>query len=99
MTPRRDPTLPDVPAVAETSPGFGIYAWVMFVAPAGTPPEVVGKLNADLDRILKDPEVAKWMLTFGNKAEGGTVEHASEFVRNDTALWGKIAQAAGLKPE
>jgi tripartite-type tricarboxylate transporter receptor subunit TctC len=99
MAPRRDPTLPDVPSVAETVPGFGVFAWVMFVAPAGTPPEIVGRMNAEMDRILKDPEVAAWMLTFGNRAEGGTAEHAKEFVRADTALWGRIAQDAGLKPE
>jgi tripartite-type tricarboxylate transporter receptor subunit TctC len=99
MAPRRDPTLPDVPSAAETVPGFGIYAWVMFVAPAGTPPDIVRRMNTELDRILKDPEVVRWMLTFGNRAEGGTAEHATEFVRADTALWGRIAQDAGLKPE
>ena len=99
VTPRRDPSLPDVPTIGETLPGFGIYAWVMFVAPAGTPAEIVRRVNGEMNRILKDPEVEKWMLTFGNRAEGGTVEGATEFVRADSALWGEIAKAAGLKPE
>lgn len=99
VTPMRDASLPDVPAIGESSPGFGVYAWVMFVAPAGTPADIIQRTNGDMDRILKDPEVARWMATFGNRAEGGTVEAASEFLLADSALWGKITQAAGVKPE
>lgn len=98
-TSKRDPSLPDVPTIGETSPGFGVNAWTMLVAPAGTPTDIVRQVNVEVNRILKDPEVPQWMMQFGNRAEGGTVEGAADFVRTDAVLWEKITRAAGIKPE
>jgi tripartite-type tricarboxylate transporter receptor subunit TctC len=98
-TTRRDPSLPDVPTIGETTPGFGVNAWTMLVAPAGTAPEVVERMNAEVNRILKEPEVVQWMLQFGNRAEGGSTAAAASFVRTDAALWERIARTAGVKPQ
>lgn len=98
-TSKRDASLPDVPTIGETSPGFGINAWTMVVAPTGTPADVVQRMNVELNKILKDAEVARWMMQFGNHAEGGTSAAAADFVRTDALLWEKITRAAGIKPQ
>lgn len=96
---RRDLSLPNVPTIGETVPGFGVNAWTMIVAPTGTPSAVVERMNLEINRILKDPEVVQWMLQFGNRAEGGTSASAAAFVRDDAAVWEKITRVAGVKPQ
>jgi tripartite-type tricarboxylate transporter receptor subunit TctC len=68
---RRIPGYEQVPPVAETFPGFEFIGWFAFVAPAGTPADVVQKMNREIDRVLKEPEVSQRLATLGFYTEGG----------------------------
>ena len=93
---RRWPTLPEVPTVAEQGyPGFAAEGWVAFLAPAGTPPAVVGQLNAAILKALADPEVKKKLAEQGAEAHGETPAQFAAFIQTETAKWGKVVQASG----
>ena len=97
---RRLSNYPDIPPVADTFPDFEMIGWFSIAAPARTPPEVVAKMNQELDKILKDPEVAKQLAVVGFFAEGaGTPEQTRAFVNAQYDLWGQVTRDIGLKPE
>ena len=73
-TPKRMPTLPDVPTIAETLPGFEAAAWFAVVAPPGTPKQIVEKINADINEALRDPAVIKRMAAMSAEIVGGTTQ-------------------------
>lgn len=85
---------PDIPAVAETIPGFDVFGWVGVFAPAGTPKPVVDRLNAELKKILNEPEVAKKLehLTFQVIAD--SPEGLAERIRSEYAMWGDVVKAS-----
>jgi tripartite-type tricarboxylate transporter receptor subunit TctC len=93
---------PDVPSAAETIPGFDFAGWFMLMAPAGTPPDIVKKLNAALDQALKDPQVREMAPKLGyelNKDGVGTPEEASAFLKAQLALWEITTKELGIEPE
>jgi tripartite-type tricarboxylate transporter receptor subunit TctC len=92
----RTNALPDVPAVAETVPGFDVSAWFGLVAPAKTPAPVLKRLTTELDVILKLPDVRKRFSELG--AEPGNVmgEAFGRFLASETATWAKVIQASGV---
>jgi tripartite-type tricarboxylate transporter receptor subunit TctC len=100
-SPVRMPLLPDVPTVAETHAGFDITGWIGFFAPAGTPPEVVARFNAEVDKILKDPETRIWgdRLYQTIEPQAGTPDGLKEFVRTQHALWGRMVNTLGVEAE
>lgn len=98
---RREPSLPDVPTVGESYPGFALVGWLMISAPAGTPREATEKMNAAFDRVLKDPAVVEWMLNFGSPSNmgAGSFEELNAFVRNEIEYWGRVVNTIGLEPQ
>ena len=96
---RRNAAFPDLPAVAETLPGFEVVAWFGLLAPAGAPPAVVARLNAESDRVLKMPEVRDRFAQAGSEAVGGTPEAFAKFLADDIAKWGRVTREAGISPQ
>lgn len=92
---KRAETLPDVPTVAESVPGFEASSWFGLVAPAKTPGPALAKLSSELETILKMPDVKKRLAELG--AEPGTVfgDAFGQFMTDETAKWGKLVKASG----
>jgi tripartite-type tricarboxylate transporter receptor subunit TctC len=96
----RAPGYEDIAPVAETFPGFDLVGWFAFMAPAGTPREVIQRTNRELDGILRDPEVVQRLRTLGFYTEGaGTPESTGQFIRAELERWGQIVREIGIKPE
>ncbi len=97
---KRVPGYEDVPAIAETFPGFELVGWFLIVAPAGTPAEIVQRVNGEMDKILKDPETVQRLRGLGFFTDGAeTPEAVAEAIRADTAKWGSIVKEIGIQPE
>jgi len=97
---KRSPLIADVPTVAEAGvPGYEVTVWFGLVAPAGTPREVVQKLNAEALRILAMPDVRERFLAQGVEPAGGTPEQFAEHIRAQMAKWAKVVADAGVKAE
>ena len=73
------------------------YIWMMTTG--GTPPEIVGKLNAAVNDVVRDPEFAKTLAAFGYEMVGGTVDEFAGFLREDIERYRRLTQAAGIAPE
>src|SRR5260221_9918249 len=97
---QRVPGYENVPAIAETYPGFELVGWFLMVAPAGTPSQIVQRVNREMDRILKDPETAQRLRGLGFFTEGAeTPEAVGEAIRADREKWGRIVKEIGIQPE
>ena len=96
-TAKRDPQMPEVPAIAETVPAFNVVSMNGIVVAGGTPRPLVQRLNADFHRLLKEPDVAKKMEEFGLVPSPNTPEEFAAFVRTEIARWSKVAKAAKIK--
>jgi tripartite-type tricarboxylate transporter receptor subunit TctC len=96
---KRMASLPDVPAIAETLPGFEAVAWYGVVAPPKTPPAIVNKINADINEALKAPEIAQRMPEFSAEPVGGTPQATAAYMREEIERWHKVIKAAGVKLE
>jgi len=96
--PRRSPIVPNVPTVAESGlPGFEALQWFGIFAPAGTPKDVVAKLNADIVKAARLPDVRERMTTLGADVVGNTPVEFAAFQKADTAKWAKVVKASGAK--
>ena len=94
----RLPALPDVPTVAESGlPGFDASTWGGVAAPAGVPQPIVNKLNAEIAKILKMPDVQAKLAAQGAIPVGGTPQEFTNFIKSETAKWGKIIRDAHVK--
>ena len=91
----RLPNYPDIPTVSETLPGFTSSGWSILVAPHGTPPAIVHKINDDLRTALARPEVIKKFQALGNYTRPMTPQDLADFVRNERELWAPIVQQVG----
>jgi len=87
----------DIPAIAETVPGFQSEAWFGLVAPAGTPPEIVEQLNAAVHKVLADPAVVSRFAEAGVNLVGDSPDEFRHFILTEIDKWGKIIKATGLK--
>lgn len=96
-TAKRAPSFPDVPAIAEAVPGYETYTWNAVFAPAGTPPEVVAKLNAAANKALADPKVQARLADFSAVSVGSTPEELGEHVKKEIAKWAPIVKASGAQ--
>jgi tripartite-type tricarboxylate transporter receptor subunit TctC len=97
---KRVPGAPDVPTLAESGyPGLEVASWYGLLAPAGTPQDIVRKLNADINRILQAPDVRERLTTLGTEPTGGTPEQFAETIKTDTARWAKVVSDAGIRIE
>ncbi len=94
----RAPALPDVPTIAESGlPGFEASSWFGVLAPAGTPPAIIAKLNAEIAKWLDTPEAKEKMLALGANAAGGTPEDFAKHIAAETAKWAKVVKESGAK--
>ena len=93
-SPRRMSSLPDVPTIAETLPGFAASAWYAVVAPPGTPSAIVDKVNAGVNEALHDPDVLKSLVNLSAEPVGGTPQATVSFFRQETELWKNVITSA-----
>lgn len=97
---KRSPLAPDLPTMIEAGvPGFEISAWYMIFAPKAMPPEVVQKVNAAVNKVLADPELAERLSKQGVALVGGPVKGAEDFLASEIDRWGRIIKAANIKAE
>jgi len=98
-TQSRMASLPDVPTLAETLAGFESAAWYAVVAPPRTPPQIVSKLNADINEALRAPEMGAHLAEWSAEAIGGTPQQTAAYMREEVERWNKVIKAAGVKLE
>jgi tripartite-type tricarboxylate transporter receptor subunit TctC len=97
---KRAPATPDIPTVAESGvPGYEVTAWYGVSAPAKTPPAVVERLNSEMLRALKLPDVREQLKSQGADPVGSTPAQYSAFMQNEISKWAKVIAAAGIKGE
>jgi len=94
---RRSPVLPDIPAIAETLPGYEATSWQGVVAPAGTPRAIVLKLHGELVKALRSPAVAERLAAEGSAAGGNTPEEFAAYIKREITKWAKVVKEAGIK--
>ena len=95
----REPSLPGVPTVGETVPGYEATAWFGIGMPKGTPREFIDKVNAEVNRALADPKFQARMAELGGKPIAGTPEDFGRVIAAETAKWEKVVNASGAKVE
>jgi tripartite-type tricarboxylate transporter receptor subunit TctC len=99
-TSKRSPDLPDVPTVAESGfAGFEAPAWWAILAPAKTPPEILKRMNEELNRALKSPEIARKLDAQGIDVIGGTPDSARVFIERQMDIWAKVVKDNGIKAD
>jgi tripartite-type tricarboxylate transporter receptor subunit TctC len=91
--------MPDLPTIGETVPGFEISSWLGFFAPAGTPSEIITKLNAAIVKILLDPVIKEKFAAVGFAIIGSTPAELADTVKTGLALRGELMRAADIRPE
>jgi tripartite-type tricarboxylate transporter receptor subunit TctC len=91
---QRMASLPDVPAIAETLPGFAAVAWYAIVAPQGTPSAIVDKINAGVNEALHDPVILKSLANLQAEPVGGTPQATASYFRQETGLWKNVITSA-----
>jgi tripartite-type tricarboxylate transporter receptor subunit TctC len=93
-TAKRLPSLPNVPTMAETLPGFESTAWYAFAAPPKTPKTIVDKLNADINEALRDPGVRERLAKLSAEPAGGSVQDTRAYIKAEIERWEKVIKAA-----
>ena len=95
---QRAAALPDVPTIAESGlPGYEASSWFGLLAPAGTPADIVAKINGEVARWLASPEAKEKLLAQGANAAGGTPEDFARHIATETAKWQKVVRESGAK--
>jgi tripartite-type tricarboxylate transporter receptor subunit TctC len=94
---KRLASLPDVPTMTETLPGFESAAWYAVVAPPKTPNAITQKLNADISEALRDPEVQEHLRKLSADIVGGSVDATATFMRKEVDRWNAVIKAANVK--
>ncbi|MFO1199647.1 MAG: tripartite tricarboxylate transporter substrate binding protein [Burkholderiaceae bacterium] len=98
--PKRSGAYPNLPTMVELGyPGFDVSTWYGLVAPAGTPADVVARLNREVNRILTLPDVKEKLDSVGAEDGGGTPEQFAQFIRDEIAKYARIVRDAGVKLE
>lgn len=98
-SPKRHPSAPDVPAIAETVPKFEARSWIGVLVPAGTPREIVNRLNSVFVKLVNTPEVREQLIAQGVDPETNTPDEFAVFLRNEVSRAAQVVKAAGIKPE
>jgi tripartite-type tricarboxylate transporter receptor subunit TctC len=96
---KRAPQLPEVPAIAETYPGFNTGTWNGYLAPAGTPKPVIERLAAEIAKAVREPATVERLTRIGVEPLGNTPEQFAESLRRDAPVWRHAVKAAGIKPD
>ena len=99
-TSKRSPDLPDVPTIAESGfAGFDAPAWWAVLAPAKTPAPIVQRMNEAINKVMKNPEVAKRLETQGIDVLGGTPQAGQAFIERQMDIWAKVVKDNNIKPD
>jgi tripartite-type tricarboxylate transporter receptor subunit TctC len=99
-TASRSSAMPELPTIAESGlPGYEASTWGGILAPAGTPKNVVAKLNSSINAALKLDDVRSRLMGAGIEIQGGTPEQFAYVIRNEIEKWGRVTKAAGITPE
>jgi tripartite-type tricarboxylate transporter receptor subunit TctC len=99
-TATRSSAMPELPTIAESGlPGYDASTWGGILAPAGTPKDVVARLNSSINAALKMEDVRKRLMGAGIEIQGGTPEAFAEVIRTEVEKWGRVTKAAGILPE
>ena len=96
---KRSAAMPELPAVAETVPGYDMVLWIGAFAPAGTPREVTDKLTAEVARIVSLPDIREKLLGLGVEPLGNSSEETADWIRREIAKYGPVVKAAGIRAE
>jgi len=96
---KRSALAPDLPALAETLPGYEAVGWYGLAVPAGTPKPAIARLNSEMNRALASRELVEKMRLQGYEPVGGTPEQAGEWIKVETARWAKVIRDAGIEPQ
>ncbi len=97
---KRLPDFPDVPAVAETFPGFDFAGWFVLAAPTGVPEPIAARVNREMAAIMTDPAIVKKLGDVGYVSHGGgTLKEVRDYVQAQHAAWGTLVKEIGLQPE
>ena len=95
---KRAPALPDVPTIAESGvPGFEATSWFGILGPAGTPRDVLTKINAEANKALQSSEMKEKLLSQGAEAAGGSPEQFGDYIKSETVKWAKVVKESGAK--
>jgi tripartite-type tricarboxylate transporter receptor subunit TctC len=98
-TKTRNKLLPDVPAIAESVPAYNVTGWLGIGAPKDTPPEIVDRLNREMNAVLRDQEVLTRLAHAGSEPFSGSPADFGKFLAAETEKWSKVVRYAGLKVE
>jgi tripartite-type tricarboxylate transporter receptor subunit TctC len=98
-TTKRLDVLPDLPAVADFVPGYESSGWFGIGAPRNTPPEIIGKLNSEINKALADAKMKERLADLGTTILGGSAAELGKLIADDTDKWGKVIRAANIKPD
>jgi tripartite-type tricarboxylate transporter receptor subunit TctC len=93
----RSPALPDVPTVAESVPGFEVSNWIAIFGPAGMPPAIVARLNAEVQKVMRSPEIQKRLESEGAKFIPMSPEQFAAFQKAEITKWAKTIKDANIK--
>jgi len=95
----REPSMPQLPTVGETVPGYEATAWFGIGMPKGTPRDIIDKVNAEVNRALADPKFRERLAELGGKPITGTPEDFGKIIASETAKWEKVVVSSGAKVE
>ena len=96
---KRMPGAPDLPTIAETLPGFEVVSWYGVLGPPGLPDAIVTRLNADINAVMTQPDMSKRLVTLDLEATPGSAAQFGAYLRQNTAMWGKVIKDAGITAE
>lgn len=97
---KRTAALPDVPSIAEAGvPGYEATQWFGMLAPAGTPRPIIDRLNHEMVKLLKSPEIRDRLIADGTDPAPTTPEEFAAYIKSETEKWTKVIKAAGIKPQ
>jgi len=97
--PKRIEALPGVPPVADTVPGYEAMQWYGLVAPSGTPPAIIARLNAEALKALRGDEMKERLALDGAEAVGSTAAEFGALIRSELEKWSRVARSAGIEPQ
>jgi tripartite-type tricarboxylate transporter receptor subunit TctC len=99
-TAKRIPQLPDVPTMQEAGvPGYEASVWLALLAPAGTPKDIVNKLNAEIGKLMAAPDTKKALFDAGVEPTPSTPEEMAEYLQQELTRWGKVVKEADIRLE
>jgi len=99
-SPKRNPLLPNLPTFAELGlPSVNVALWYGLMAPAGTPPDIIARLNREVNQALKSSDVLERFAAQGTEALGGSPEQAAAYVKQELDRWGPVIKRAGIKAD